>query len=186
LREALAALGERHAAGLVVSDRTGRLLFATTRAKRLLGGTDGLTQNVDVARFIVESAAGEGTSDRIRTRFPGCRNPVVVCALLLAGTPRHLLLVLEEESPSTPLATVLTERFGLSARSIRLVHLVRRGLTNREIAGQMRLAEASVKTYLHALFREVGVRNRAELVSLAERLDRSPDDGAQLEHGGST
>ena len=52
---------------------------------------------------------------------------------------------------------------------MQLVQLASRGLTNREIGERLTLSEATVKTYMHALFRELGVRNRAELVALAER-----------------
>ena len=163
-REALAALGERQALGLVVSEPGGRILFSSPRARRLLGA-GALLLPAELQVLLEESEAPR------RVHLPGTLQPVNVRTLRLPGTPRHLLITFEEEVPARFLSKSLVERFGLSARSVQLVQLVRRGLKNREIAERLRLSEATIKTYMHALFREVGVRNRAELVALAEQLD---------------
>lgn len=45
------------------------------------------------------------------------------------------------------------------------------GRTTREIAGEMSVAEATIKFYLKQTFRKLGVRNRTEAVSEAFRRD---------------
>jgi DNA-binding NarL/FixJ family response regulator len=169
LGEALAILGERYSIGVLVCDPSGGILFASARARRLLGSP--------VLPTELQSLAETGRED-LRSVLPGSHHAVHARTTRLAGTPRHLLITLEEEGPRTSLSKSLVEHFGLSARSIQLVQLASRGLKNREIGARLRLSEATVKTYMHGLFRELGVRNRAELVSLAERLardGRSPD-----------
>jgi DNA-binding NarL/FixJ family response regulator len=56
---------------------------------------------------------------------------------------------------------------GLTPRESQLVPLVVRGLKNREIASALELSEATVRIYLSALFRKLGVRDRHELAIYA-------------------
>jgi two-component system nitrate/nitrite response regulator NarP len=58
----------------------------------------------------------------------------------------------------------------LSARDIDMVELVGMGLRNREIADRLGFTEGTVKTYLHAIFRKTGTRNRTELAIHASQL----------------
>jgi len=52
----------------------------------------------------------------------------------------------------------------LSPRQKELVELVAGGLTNKEIAEQMKLSEHTVKNYLFRIFDKLGVSSRAELI----------------------
>jgi len=58
----------------------------------------------------------------------------------------------------------------LTKRERELVDLVRRGLRNRDIAGQLGVTEGTVKVYLHAIFEKLGVDNRTELAMRAPEL----------------
>ncbi len=51
----------------------------------------------------------------------------------------------------------------LSPREAQLLELVTRGLGNKQIAGELRISEGTVKVYFSKLFRKVGVRDRFEL-----------------------
>jgi len=53
----------------------------------------------------------------------------------------------------------------LSHREKQILGLVMRGLTNREIARELFLAESTVKTHLSAAFRKIDARSRAEAVA---------------------
>jgi DNA-binding NarL/FixJ family response regulator len=55
---------------------------------------------------------------------------------------------------------------GLSERQIEIMDLIAAGLTNGEIARQCFLAEKTVKNHVNRIFATLGVRNRAEAVSL--------------------
>lgn len=53
----------------------------------------------------------------------------------------------------------------LSHREKQIVALVVRGLTNREIANELFLAESTIKTHLSSAFRKLDARSRAEAVA---------------------
>lgn len=55
----------------------------------------------------------------------------------------------------------------LSAREHEVLVHVARGLSNAEVAQQMVLGEATVKTHVRSLLRKVGARDRAQLVVFA-------------------
>lgn len=165
-REALTMFAEATNTGVVIADEAGKVVFATARARRLLGQDDVPVELLALA----DEQEGEG-----KVMLPGTANAVLAKTQRLPGITLRFLVVLAEQAPRSSLAKSLVSRFGLSARAVQLVQLTSRGLTNREIAERLRLSEATVKTYMHGLFRDVGVRNRAELVALAERMAGQPE-----------
>lgn len=58
----------------------------------------------------------------------------------------------------------------LSPREREVVGYAARGLTYKEIAGQLAIGQATVKTHLRVAFRKVGARNRAQLTALYHHL----------------
>ena len=58
----------------------------------------------------------------------------------------------------------------LSQREREVLELVASGATNREIAEQLHLSPHTVKEHASALYRTLGVRNRAEAITHAQRL----------------
>jgi DNA-binding NarL/FixJ family response regulator len=56
-----------------------------------------------------------------------------------------------------------------TARELDVLHLTAEGLTNREIAGRLRIGDATIEFHLHNLFRKFGVGTRTELVHHARR-----------------
>jgi two-component system, NarL family, nitrate/nitrite response regulator NarL len=61
----------------------------------------------------------------------------------------------------------------LSKREQDVVRCVAEGLSNREIARQLKLTEHTVKNYLFRIFNKLGVSSRVELVLYAFRLAQS-------------
>jgi DNA-binding NarL/FixJ family response regulator len=59
----------------------------------------------------------------------------------------------------------------LSQREIEVLSLVRRGLSNKEIARSLHISEATIKTHLIHTFRKLDVEDRTAAVSIA--LERS-------------
>jgi DNA-binding NarL/FixJ family response regulator len=55
----------------------------------------------------------------------------------------------------------------LSRREQEVVRCVAEGLSNREIAGRLKLSEHTIKNYLFRIFDKLGVSNRAELIFLS-------------------
>jgi DNA-binding NarL/FixJ family response regulator len=66
----------------------------------------------------------------------------------------------QEEAPATP----------LSDREREVLTLIASGATNREIAERLYLSPHTVKEHASALYRKLGVKNRAEATRRAERL----------------
>jgi DNA-binding NarL/FixJ family response regulator len=62
------------------------------------------------------------------------------------------------------------ERFAeLTERELEVLVYVARGLSNAEIAEQLFVSEATVKTHVNQVFAKTGVRDRAQLVGYAFR-----------------
>lgn len=55
---------------------------------------------------------------------------------------------------------------GLTSREQQLILLVGRGLTNKEIAQQLQLAEQTVRNHVHNVLRKVGVNDRLSAVEI--------------------
>lgn len=62
------------------------------------------------------------------------------------------------------------DSIGLSEREREVLGLIATGATNREIAGNLYLSPHTVKEYTSAIYRKLGVRNRAEAVRSAQGL----------------
>lgn len=62
--------------------------------------------------------------------------------------------------------------WGLSGREVEVLHLVQRGLSNKEIGARLHISPNTVKTHLRALFEKTGAHSRYELISLG--MGRSP------------
>ncbi|KEA65248.1 Monoamine regulon transcriptional regulator [Marinobacterium lacunae] len=59
----------------------------------------------------------------------------------------------------------IADKYGLTERELDVLELVLRGSGNKEIAAQLTLGEATVKTHLIRIFRKTDVKKRSELVA---------------------
>ena len=55
----------------------------------------------------------------------------------------------------------------LTRRETELVHLLAKGLRNKEIAFQLGITEGTVKIHLHRIYEKLGINNRIELANYA-------------------
>ena len=58
----------------------------------------------------------------------------------------------------------------LTARQQEVVALVCRGLSNKEIARELRLSEGTTKVHVHNILVKTGFRSRTEIIFAATRL----------------
>jgi LuxR family maltose regulon positive regulatory protein len=59
----------------------------------------------------------------------------------------------------------------LSPRELEVLSLVADGLTNREIAGRLYIAESTVKSHLNTIYQKLDVKNRTQAVAHARNLN---------------
>ena len=62
---------------------------------------------------------------------------------------------------------------GLTAREVAVLAEIARGLSNSEIAGELFVSEATIKTHVNHLLAKTGCRDRAALVAYAFRTGRA-------------
>lgn len=60
----------------------------------------------------------------------------------------------------------LKQQLGLTRREQQLVQMIGRGLTNKEIAQELNVAEQTVKNHVHRMLRKVGANDRLAVVEL--------------------
>jgi DNA-binding NarL/FixJ family response regulator len=60
----------------------------------------------------------------------------------------------------------IRHNLGLTRREQQLVHMISRGLTNKEIAAQLNISEQTVKNHVHRMLRKLGASDRLAAVEL--------------------
>jgi DNA-binding NarL/FixJ family response regulator len=90
-------------------------------------------------------------------------------ALLSPAVTRRLIerFVRLPQRPPEQAAPVTDPLAGLTARQREVLTLVARRLTNTEIAAEMVVVEATVKTHISNVFARLGIRDRAQAVIVA-------------------
>ena len=93
----------------------------------------------------------------------------------LVGTAEDADLVVSERVVSTAAPGAAAQAgAALTARELEVLRLVARGLSNKEIAADLRITTHTVKYHLAAVLEKLGVRSRTEAVSLGVRTGLVP------------
>ncbi len=93
----------------------------------------------------------------------------------LVGTAEDADVVVSERVVSTAAPGAALQAGGaLTARELEVLRLVARGLSNKEIAADLRITTHTVKYHLAAVLEKLGVRSRTEAVSLGVRKGLVP------------
>jgi len=147
------------AAGEVVRLREIRTLAEREPDATILVIAPTAAPNASLRRALLAGAAGIVLTDEVDHA--------------LAATARALLA--GQLAVPSALARQIAPR-PLSHREKQILGLVVEGLTNREIADRLYLAESTVKTHLSSAFRKIDARSRSEAVSRIQ----DPDSGYGL------
>jgi ATP/maltotriose-dependent transcriptional regulator MalT len=103
---------------------------------------------------------------RITRRRETIRETVVVREVLVPAEAPGL-------EPFTP-NTAQQQTLGITARELEILALVARGLSNREIAGQLFVSENTVKTHCARAFDKLGAARRTQAVQRGKELGLLP------------
>jgi len=112
------------------------------------------------AGFLLKRASGPELVQAVRQVAGGqsLLDPVV--------TQRVLARIRDGEPPADPLDL-------LTPQESRILDLIGEGMTNRQIAAEMFLAEKTVKNYVSQLLAKLGLKRRTQAAVLAARRHRS-------------
>ncbi|MCX5343814.1 response regulator [Streptomyces atratus] len=89
-------------------------------------------------------------------------------ALLAPSVTRRLIADFARQGPSGATRSGQSLRLkGLTPRETEVLELIARGLSNQEIAGQLMLAEQTVKTHIGRVLAKLDLRDRAQAVIFA-------------------
>ena len=91
-------------------------------------------------------------------------------ALLAPSVTRRLLHRFAATLPGEDHARTLPSLESLTDRELEVLKLLARGLSNTELARELFLSEATVKTHVSSVFRKLRLRDRAQAVVLAYEL----------------
>jgi DNA-binding NarL/FixJ family response regulator len=156
---------------LLATDRRGRLLWCTPKARELIEG-------------ILEGAPGEEglppalVEQLLRQRYEGTAMPrslipvgtrQVECTMLSPIGPEELLFRLNEVGTGSEVQQ-LQQLLGLTQREADVLLWISRGKSNREIGEILGISPRTVNKHLEQIFVKLGVENRASAAARAVRL----------------
>jgi len=142
------------------------------RAARLWGAAEVLRESVGMHIAPIERADYEHRVAAVRSQL-GEKVFVAAWAQGRTMTLEQALTLQEQEMVSAPTMTVATPSptypAGLTAREVGVLRLVARGLTNSEIAEELRLSEKTIAHHLTHIFNKTTSENRAAAAAFAIR-----------------
>lgn len=162
---------------LLLCDPAGRMLHANPASRRHLGAPYGpaLRQAMEaIARDFARARTGDLPELRAATLERRFRSAGRVFRIRSVGSdglvgPRGgVLLVLEEETPETrgrrepaEASPAVPERFGLTPREIDVAKLLARGLSNKQVAEELRVSPNTAQSHTRRVLGKLGTRSRA-------------------------
>jgi DNA-binding NarL/FixJ family response regulator len=113
------------------------------------------------AGYVLKQTAGSDLVSAVRTVASGG-------SMLDAGLVQRVIGRLREQPAADPLSV-------LSDQEKRVLELIGEGLTNRQIAERMFLAEKTAKNYVSSLLTKLGMQRRTQAAAFSARLSANQD-----------
>ena len=142
---------------LQASPRTCVLLLTTFDMPDLV--VDGV--RAGASGFLLKDSSAEQLCAAVRAAAEG--------QVLLQGQSVASLLAGMAHPPAAERPEPPAQEFGLTDREQEVLRLIARGLSNTEIAQELVVSEATVKTHINHLFAKLGARDRAHAIVLAQQ-----------------
>ncbi|MGK2878398.1 MAG: response regulator [Solirubrobacterales bacterium] len=123
----------------------------------------------DINEYVYESLRAGASGFLLKDVPP---EQLVAAVRVVAGgeallAPAITKRVIEQYVRTAPVAGAAEELGELTPRELEVFTLIARGLSNREIAEELVLSEATVKTHVKRVFRKLEIRDRVQAVVLA-------------------
>lgn len=121
------------------------------------------------AGYLLKDCSAEELCSAVRTVARGQ-------VLLQASSAAQLLAGLYTQGPpntgtskEAPVSPEV-EKMGLTTRELEVVRLIAQGHSNTEIAAQLFVSDATVKTHINHIFSKLGARDRSQVIVKARQL----------------
>ena len=188
LGEALSRIG----IGVFVLDSLGGVIFSNPTAQRLLGDTLYLSQGRLRIRGVAKNAdLDEAVASAIRTTPPDVLadpKPILVqsderrlaiyllpvfqpaiAQQFLTHTSAFVLVIEQKlDEPADP--AIVRDLFGLTLGEARIAAIIGAGLTPKDAAERLGIAEDTARTVLKRVFSKVGVSRQSELTAMLAKM----------------
>jgi DNA-binding response OmpR family regulator len=149
---------------LLATDRAGRVLWCTPKARELLRGgalpSHAIEQLLRIRRSDAQAPA------RCQLDLGGLR---LECSLLSPLGPDELLFRLADIANTDGEQTLLQHAFALTSREAEVLLWLSRGKPNRDIGEILNISPRTVNKHLEQIFVKIGVENRAAAAAVAVR-----------------
>jgi DNA-binding NarL/FixJ family response regulator len=149
---------------LIATDRSGRALWCTPKARQLLAGPGLPTHTIEQLLRMRRSDAH--ASARCLLELGGRR---LECSFLSSLGPDELLFRLAEVANTDADQSMLQREFGLTSREAEVLLWISRGKANRDIGEILTISPRTVNKHLEQIFVKLGVENRAAAAAAAVR-----------------
>ena len=147
------------------------LLHLNAHARSLFGGPRSLPPAVSeaVEAYVLARRNLRHPPPAIRVEH-GERGLYIRAVASLGDPPVEVVFIREEVVRDVDAFRLLEGRHGISRREFQIIGALRLGKTNRQIAGDLGLAEGTVARHVHRLLERLGAPNRTRLVDMIEQL----------------
>jgi DNA-binding NarL/FixJ family response regulator len=118
------------------------------------------------AGYLLKDCSAEELCTAVRTVARGQ-------VLLQASSAAQLLAGLHAQQPPASADASFSaeaQKLGLTTRELEVVRLIAQGHSNTEIATQLVVSEATVKTHINHIFSKLGARDRSQVIVRARQL----------------